>query len=340
MKKMISVLSALILTATAVGCGANPQAPTTAPMQSAQSVPQGEAQQVSWPTKDVKIITTVKVGGNMDIKARLVSKYLSKELGVNVIVENLPGGGGVTGMTQYLAEKPNTHSLIYMGVPHLTTAPFFNDVQYTKDDITIISGLDTVENGLFVSAKSDIKTFEDLVKLGQTGKIIKFGSAGINNDTFLFTKALLESAKVKSDSVDADSSTESLVNCVAGTVDVAYCAMNLAKGYVEKGDLIPIGVFSADAYTGYAGMTVPSFKSLGYDVTYSATSFFAIRSGSDDAIVNKIETALNNVCANPEFQKEFTEAGYVLMDDRSKEGINGEIEKIHKDLEGYRSLFQ
>lgn len=353
MKKLVTITLSIALILSAAGCAQNAgktESTTTVPVSAVETKAEAAADssdtaetvqaETNWPTQDVKLLTTVKVGGNMDIKARLVAKYLADELGVNVIVENLPGGGGVTGMTQYLAEKPNTHSVMYMGVPHLTTAPFFNEVEYTKDDIVVLSGLDTVENGLFVSAKGDIKSFEDLINLGKSGYLIKFGSAGINNDTFLFTKVLLEQAGVKSDSVDADSSAESLVNCMSGTVDVAYSAMNLAKSYVESGDLIPIGVFSDQDYTGYEGVTVPAFKSLGYDITYSATSFFAIRSGTDEAVIEKLETAINNVCENPEFQKEFTEAGFVMMEDRSKENIDISIEKIQKDLEAFRPLFQ
>lgn len=340
----VTLLLALLLTLTACANQAGETASPTAETTIADSATTGKTEtapvEIDWPTQDVKLITTVKVGGNMDIKARLAAKYLAKELGVNVIVENLPGGGGVTGMTQYLAEKPNTHSVMYMGVPHLTTAPFFNEVQYSKDDIVILSGLDTVENGLFVSAKGDIQSFEDLVNLGKTGYLIKFGSAGINNDTFLFTKVLLEQAGVKSDSVDADSSAESLVNCMSGTVDVAYSAMNLAKSYVESGDLIPIGVFSDSDYTGYEGLTVPSFKSLNYDITYEATSFFAIRSGTDEALITKLEAAISQVCDNPEFQKEFADAGFVMMENRSRENIDTSIEKIQKDLESFRHLFQ
>lgn len=294
----------------------------------------------SWPSQDVHILTTVKAGGNMDIKARLVAKYLAEELGVNVVVDNAPGGGGVTGMTQYLAEKPNTHTLIYMGVPHLTTAPFFSDVVYSEKDISILSALDTVENGLFVSADSGIKSLDDLLALGKDGKIIKFGSAGINNDTFLFTKVLFEMAGAASDSVDADSSAESLVNCIAGTVDVAYSAMNLAKSYVESGEMIPIGVFSAEDYTGYEGITVPSFKNLGYDIQYKATSFFAIRSGTDEEILEKATNALNAVFTNEDFQKEFADAGFVMMPDRSSEKINAEVNTLVAQLEGYKELLQ
>lgn len=344
MRKLVTITMAVALTLFSTGCTQNTgeaTAPdTTIAATTANSETESIKQETNWPTQDVKLVTTVKVGGNMDIKARIVAKYLADELGVNVIVENLPGGGGVTGMTQYLAEKPNTHSVMYMGVPHLTTAPFFNEVEYTKDDIVVLSGLDTVENGLFVSAKGDIKSFEDLINLGKTDYLIKFGSAGINNDTFLFTKVLLEQAGVKSDSVDADSSAESLVNCMSGNVDVAYSAMNLAKSYVESGDLIPIGVFSDSNYTGYEGMSVPTFKSMGYDITYAATSFFAIRSGTEEAVISKLETAINEVCKNPEFQKEFADAGFVMMDDRSKENIDTSIDKIQKDLESFRPLFQ
>lgn len=341
--KITACVLAMVMILALSACGAKPDASTEPASKDAdlvESPTTSEVKIVNWPTQDVKILTTVKAGGNMDIKARLVAKYLADVLGVNVIVENAPGGGGVTGMTQYLAEKPNTHTLIYMGVPHLTTAPFFSDVEYSEKDIEILSALDTVENGLFVSKKSGTKNLDDLLALGKDGKTIKFGSAGVNNDTFLFTKVLFEQAGVASDSVDAGSSAEALVNCMAGTVDVAYSAMNLARSYVESGDMIPIGVFSAEDYTGYDGITVPTFKSQGYDISYKATSFFAIRSGTDKEILDKISDALNTVFTNPDFQKEFADAGFVMMNDRSKDKINAEINNLIAQLDGYKELLK
>ncbi len=53
-----------------------------------------------------------KTGGALDVQARTTAEYLSKVLGVSVVVENEVGAGGQLGTTDYLKESPNTNTIL------------------------------------------------------------------------------------------------------------------------------------------------------------------------------------------------------------------------------------
>lgn len=293
-----------------------------------------------WLKSVLTIIVPVSVGGNMDVKARLVAKHLPKYIdGVNVVVENKPGAGSITALTEYLTEPPNTTSLLYISGSHAKVVPFYNYTMYTSEDFTPLYGTDEVANGLFVNPdKTGIRTIDDLKKYAE-GRIVKFGATA-SGDTFLLTKAFLTMAGIKSDIVDANSAPECLVNCLAGTVDIAYAGMNLGKDYVEEGKLHALAAFTDEPYTAYKGVTVPTFKENGYDMVYTAFSYFAIRQGTDRKIMDYIAHAIEQVCRDPQFREEFAKAGFFLLPDGSPEVIAAKLDRMEQDLEKYDAMIQ
>jgi tripartite-type tricarboxylate transporter receptor subunit TctC len=296
---------------------------------------------VSWPEgKLITVVVPVNVGGNIDVKARIFAKYLPKYMeGVTMVVENKAGASGITALTEYLMEAPDTGKILYIAGSHSVITPFFSETRYTKDDFVPVYGTDEVENGLFVNpGKTGIKTMADLIAYGKNKTVI-FGS-NATGDTFLITKALLTMAGLKSDVVTANSAPEHLVNCLAGTVDVAYAGMNLGKDYVEEGKLWPLGAFTQEPYTAYQGMTVPAFKEQGYDIVFSAFSYFAIRKGTSDAVIKILEDVFTKIGNDPEFKKEFAAAGFVQVKDTSAAAVKAKMEKLSKDMVRFDSLIK
>jgi len=268
--------------------------------------------EVNYPTKTVTITVLFGAGGNMDIKARIVAKYLGDELGQSVVVKNKIGGSGIVGATEYLLEKPNTHNLIYLVDATTNIVPLYTKVAYTAEDFIPIIGVDTNPKGLFVNPKkTGIESFEDLIEYGKN-KIIKFGSTGMGNDNYVISKALFNTAGLASDTIISSSSMVGLTNTLGGHIDVTFAPMNLARSYVEDGSLKPIGTFSHEPYIYDNGIKVPTFSSMGYNIFFESFTYFAIRKGTDEAIVNKLAAAISKVYENAEFQKKMANFGVIM----------------------------
>ena len=299
--------------------------------------PAESAAEVKWPTGAVTIFVPGKAGANLDTKARLVAKYLGPELGVDVVVENRPGAGGITACTEYLTEEPNTNNIQYMAASNLAVAPIYNDCEFTADDFVTVAGLDSVENGLFVDAKLGIKTLDEL-KAYAEGKVVKFASAGVGNDSFLVSKIVMEELGIASDSVNGDGFGDALVNVMNGSAEVCYCALNQASQYVEDGSIVPLAVYGDSSYKGYAAYgfeEVPTLTSQGVDVVYSTITWFSLRKGTDDSVISKLAGALQKVYDNPDFQAEFTEAGFVMLPDVSTKAVSARVDTMIGDCEKF-----
>lgn len=352
MKKLTGMMLAAAMIVSLAACGNKAATETAAPTETAKmeetkmeeakkdetkAETKAEKSDVKWPTGPVSIFVPGKAGANLDTKARLVAKYLSPELGVDVVVDNRPGAGGITACTQYLAEEANSNNIEYMAASNLAVAPIYNDCEFTADDFVTVAGLDSVENGLFVDAKLGIKTLEEL-KAYAEGKTVKFASAGVGNDSFLVSKIVMEELGITSDSVNGDGFGDALVNVMNGSAEVCYCALNQASQYVEDGSIVPLAVYSEENYTGYADFgfaEVPTLKSEGVDVSYSTITWFSLRAGTDQAVVEKLAAALQKVYDNPEFQAEFSEAGFVMLPDVSTAAVSKRVDNMIADCAAF-----
>jgi len=60
----------------------------------------------NFPTKTITIVVAGGVGGGTDVGARILASYMEDYLGVDIIVQNKPGGGQLVGtQSVYVAPK-------------------------------------------------------------------------------------------------------------------------------------------------------------------------------------------------------------------------------------------
>lgn len=84
---------------------------------------------------------------------------------------------------------------------------------------------------------------------------------------------------MKAQALTSDGSNKDILACMSGDAICSSATVTLAKPYVESGDIIPIGIFSDQAYTGYEGYEVPTMASFGYDITMPSYNFLITRAG-------------------------------------------------------------
>ena len=58
------------------------------------------AQAQTYPTRPITMIVPFAAGGPTDVVARIVGEHMSHTLGQQIVVENVAGAGGTTGITR------------------------------------------------------------------------------------------------------------------------------------------------------------------------------------------------------------------------------------------------
>ncbi len=62
-----------------------------------------------WPTRPVTMVIAFSPGGPLDTLARNLQPYLTETLGQNIIIENVPGGGGAVGSLRVSNAAADSH---------------------------------------------------------------------------------------------------------------------------------------------------------------------------------------------------------------------------------------
>lgn len=115
----------------------------------------------------LKIIVSAAPGGGYDQWARGLVPYLKKYTGATVIVENLPGAGGLVGGGQlYNSAKPDglTMGIISTAGMILSEIMGFQGVQYEMAKFGYVGRVAEEWWGVFTSKASGFKTIQDMQK--------------------------------------------------------------------------------------------------------------------------------------------------------------------------------
>src|ERR1700690_216072 len=67
--------------------------------------------QAKWPEKPVRIILPFGPGGVADVTARMLAAKLSDKLGQQVVIENMPGPGGINAARAVINAAPDGYTM-------------------------------------------------------------------------------------------------------------------------------------------------------------------------------------------------------------------------------------
>src|SRR5262245_40767437 len=80
----------------------------------------------AYPTRPVTIVVPFAPGGGTDVAARIIGEHISRTLGQQFIIENVPGAGGTSGSLRAMRARPDGYTIL-MGTigTHVFAASFY-----------------------------------------------------------------------------------------------------------------------------------------------------------------------------------------------------------------------
>src|SRR5262245_50522723 len=71
----------------------------------------------SYPSRPITLVVPFAPGGGTELLARTVSQRLEQRLGKPIVIENRPGGGGVTGALAVARAAPDGYTILMAPAP-------------------------------------------------------------------------------------------------------------------------------------------------------------------------------------------------------------------------------
>ena len=124
----------------------------------------------AYPTRTIKFIVPYAVGGLPDIVIRRVGQRLSEKIGQPVVIDNLPGAGGINAGQALMNLPADGYNFIFSDSAMLSITPLvFSKVPYdVKKDFLPISYVAKAPFFLAVNPKVPAKSLEEFIQLAKS----------------------------------------------------------------------------------------------------------------------------------------------------------------------------
>ena len=263
-----------------------------------------------WPTKQISLVVPYAPGGYTDSVGRITGRYLEKALGVNVIVENKAGAGGIVG-TQFVAKAaPDGYTLCVCSVGAVSVAPLAQKVGYDpRKDFVPISIVSTIPQTVIVKNALPIKSMADLVAYAKANPgALKYGSSGAGGLMHYSVALYQVRTGTKMVHVPFRGGAPATAAVVSGEVDLSFTNMTDALPQMEAGTVRAIAVTSA-ARSPFAP-NLPTIAETGLP-NFSAESWNGIMApaGTPEPVVERVSKALQAMAQDEEVKKQMANVG-------------------------------
>ena len=127
-----------------------------------------------WPTKPIRLICSASAGGVLDTMSRGVAPYLSANLGVPVVVENMPGAGTRIANQYVFDAKPDGYTFLFTNNSELTVGEIVHAPRYKTEEFTYIDTYFVEGPALVVKAGSPYSDVKKLIAGSKYGRVLPF----------------------------------------------------------------------------------------------------------------------------------------------------------------------
>ena len=287
----------------------------------------------SYPDRPVRIIVGFPPGGSSDTVARVVAQHLSPLLGQPVVVENKPGAGGVIGSDAVAKAPRDGYTLLLATAGHSTAAAMMQKLPFDAvKDFAWITTVTTYPFAIATASDSSIKSLPDLIAKAKAapGKMT-YSSAGVGTSHHLLGEWLSSQAGIEMNHIPFKGGTSPLTEVLAGRVDVMIETMTLVLPHIKSGKLRGLAVTSPEPKD-YLPDVPPASNSVP-GLVFQSWLGIAAPAGTLSQVVEKLNSSLRKVLAEPEVQKRLAALGGgaapVSPDDMRRQ-VEAEIERWKK----------
>lgn len=256
-----------------------------------------------YPTKPVTLMVPYPAGGPSDASARIFATPLGKELGQQVIVDNLGGVSGALAAQKVLGAPADGYYIFQGTANELILSPLANAaVKLKAEDFRLVHPQIEAVMVFVTRADLGVKSVDELVALAKKSadKPLTFGSVGIGSLYHLILEEVQQTAGIKLQHVPYKGNAPLLTDLGGGQVDFAVLAYSAAMGALaDQGKLKVIGQLGLkrsellkNVPTAEEGQ---SLKGLDYKIWGG----FFVRKDTPEAVVQRLHAAIGKTVVDP-----------------------------------------
>ncbi|HSM40280.1 MAG TPA: tripartite tricarboxylate transporter substrate binding protein [Afifellaceae bacterium] len=261
-----------------------------------------------YPEKAIEMIVPFGAGGGYDRLARTVAEPLQAELGVPVVVKNMPGSGGRTGSVALYRSKGDGYTIGFFDFDSMLADEILFEKTPPVDyrAINFIQTVATARDVIYVPKDSEFNSLEDFKAAGRP---IKISSTGVGASAWLAMTAVSAAMDFDVEFVHGyESVTEAALGTVRGDTDAGVAGYRQLQGMIDE--IKGIAFLGSEESPNFP--SVKTIAELGHPELANMGTDYAISAppGTPAERIEVIRAALEKVTSSDAFKKWAVEAGY------------------------------
>ena len=264
----------------------------------------------SYPVKPVRMIVPFAPGGNTDIIGRVFAPKFGEALGQQVIIDNRGGAGSTIGTELAAKSPPDGYVLLMVSAAHTINPAMAKKLPYDSiKDFAPISVIADVPTSFMVHPALPAKNVKEFLAIARArpGEIF-YSTAGRGTVGHLAAELLNSAAKIKLTAVHYKGSGPSVIDLIAGHVQMQLMSMPAAVPHAKSGKLRMIAQ-TGEKRSG-AAPDVPTMQEQGLKgfVVSSGFALFA-PAGTQRTVVDRVHAALVKALNDSGVKKSLADQG-------------------------------
>jgi tripartite-type tricarboxylate transporter receptor subunit TctC len=267
-----------------------------------------------WPTRPLTMVVPFAPGGVYDTLGRVYAAALSQNLGQQVVVENVPGAGGMTGAMRVARADPDGYQLLFGGEspnaqvqlmhrnPPYDGARDFAPVALVAEQPLIL----TVRNGIPAA------TLHDFIAYARAHQAkMQFGSPGTGSGSHLACALFDVDVNISVTHVPYRGLGPAMQDLLAGRIDYMCPSITTAMAQIEGHHIQAPAVLGRDRSASFPDIPTAQEQGLKEMDANSWNAVF-LPKGTSAPIIAKLNAALIAAMGKPQVQQRLRQLGASL----------------------------
>ncbi len=261
-----------------------------------------------YPSRVVTINVPYPAGGPNDQLARVLAPALSDKLGQNFIVENVSGGATTIATGRVARAAGDGYTLLLHNLQISANVSLYHHLPFdTEQDLTPVMFINNNPLVLIGRKTLEPNTLKELIAFMKS-KVVKMAHPGIGATGHLATSLLAQEAHVTVDQIPYRGAAPALQDIAGGHVDLFFATPQSVVQQVAAGEMKAYGI-TAKAPSPQFPTAASFVQELGPKLEILYWHALFAPAGTPETIVEKLNSALQEIVADPAILKSWAESG-------------------------------
>jgi tripartite-type tricarboxylate transporter receptor subunit TctC len=267
------------------------------------------AAEAAWPEKPIKLVLPFGPGGVADVTARIMADKLSQKFGQQIVVENMPGPGGINAARAVVNAPADGYTMGLVTNGTAISVAAFKSLPFDPTQFAMVSTLGEFDLVFAVKADGPYKTLKDFIGAAKAnpGKL-NVATIAVGGTQNLGAELFKSIADLNVVIVPYKNSPDVVISVLRNDAQMLVEFPPAIQGQVNDGKLRILATSSPERSQQNSSVpTVDEAGVKGYEVT-SWNAVFAPK-GTPKEVIDAMNKAMREVLALPDVKEKFAKVG-------------------------------